>query len=452
MYTNVLGKSISDAIFFDRHVAQKLLGRIIPSKRYGGLGQPCPWKDGQPSFEPRACIEQLFRVAMESASAKRSCGIVPILSKRTLACDINPAMLTVSLSGIEADIEKLFLEGETPCNNVRDEPYPIFICSKGRSQTALLHWKALHCLGSNPTPVVVVVEPQEEAAYRDNWPTALLLILPEAANTAIGYTRWVVQRICTCSYDLATNRKLCLPFIWMADDLLITMYYLETPFGSHGRRILAARPNEGFVEVLVAVQQHEQVPNAAVTGILRDRGLCSFIRKEWLLDGSLALQKLVLLNLHRLRELDVEYCKFLRKSEDLALCYDVVQRQGGHVLKIQTYCYRAIHLDHGGAEAVRGECKRNTVGTIGELIQGADLTVLSSAHQNVAKALLQWLRDSQTQSTNVKDAKVDESEGASQMLLQHIRTNRSHTELHPTAWLEPLRKVRRLKMLGDSPS
>ena len=59
---------------------------------------------------------------------------------------------------------------------------------------------------------------------------------------------------------------------------------------------------------------------------------------------SLALQKIVLLNLTRLEELGVEYCKHLRKSEDLALCYDVVQRQGGHILKVQSYCYRAVRI------------------------------------------------------------------------------------------------------------
>ena len=452
MYATLFGNPISNAIFLDKHIAQTLLDRIIPSNRYGGLGQTCPSEIREASFQPRAHIEQTFRIAMGTSPAMRHNESLPALVRRTLECDIDPDMVTVSLSGCAMDIENLFVEGELPRSSVTAKPYPIFICSKGRSQTALLHWKAAHCLGSSPVPVVVVVEPQEEAAYRYNWPTALLLILPAAANTVIGYTRWVVQRICTCSYDISTNRKLCLPFIWMADDLLVAMYYLEMPFGPHGRRILAARPNEGFVEALVAVQQHEHVENAAVTGILRDRGLCSFIKQEWILDESLTLQKLVLLNIHRLRELGVEYCKYLRKSEDLALCYDVVQRQGGHVLKVQSYCYRAVHFEHGGADAIRAECKRNAVGTIGELIQGADLSILNSAHQIVAKALLQWLRDAQLQAIESRSDKFDESEGASQILLQHLRVNRLHAGLQPTAWLEPLRKMRRFDIVDDSTS
>lgn len=110
------------------------------------------------------------------------------------------------------------------------------------------------------------------------------------------------------------------------------------------------------------------------------------------MDRSLALQKVVLLNLVRLEELGVEYCQFLRKSEDLALCYDVEQRQGGHVLKAQCFCYRALHLEHGGAEQVRHESRHNDVATVGELVQGGSLDVLSPGHRSAAEALLRWLR------------------------------------------------------------
>ena len=213
-------------------------------------------------------------------------------------------------------------------------------------------------------------------------------------------------------------------YIYMVSPL-VAIYYLERPFGTSGRRILAARSNAGFVEALMAVQQHVHIANVAVAGILRDRGLCPFVRKDWILDGSLSLQKLVLLDLPRLRELGVEYCRYLRKSEDLALCYDVVQRQGGHILKVQSYCYRAVHFEHGGAEAVRAECRRNDVGTVGELIQGADLAVLSAAHQNVAKALLQWLRNAQRQGFENCSDNLDDSERVSQTLWKHLRAKRS---------------------------
>lgn len=38
---------------------------------------------------------------------------------------------------------------------------------------------------------------------------------------------------------------------------------------------------------------------------------------------------MVLLNLVRLKDLGVEYCPLLRKSEDLALCYSVLAKSGG---------------------------------------------------------------------------------------------------------------------------
>merc|ERR1719221_579051 len=119
----------------------------------------------------------------------------------------------------------------------------------------------------------------------------------------------------------------------------------------------------------------------AVTGFLRDRGFSHLITQDWLVDRSFALQKLVLLNLKRLSELGVEYCPQLRKSEDLALCYNVVQRQGGHVLKAQGYCYRAIHLEHGGAVEVRRLCRQNAIGNIQELVQGGDIDGLSPGHR-----------------------------------------------------------------------
>ena len=204
----------------------------------------------------------------------------------------------------------------------------------------------------------------------------------------------------------------------------------------------------GFVDALLAVQRHGHIANAAVAGILRDRGLCSFVRSEFLLDETLSLQKIVLLSLSRLKELGVEYCKYLRKSEDLALCYDVVQRQGGHVLKVQSYCYKALHLQAGGAEVVRLDCSRNRVATVSELVHGGDLTRLSPAHQKVANALLEWQRHAQGAGVDVHGDRRDLSEDASPVLWRHLAKAGGVQALQPTGWLERLPKMRR-RHAGD---
>lgn len=58
---------------------------------------------------------------------------------------------------------------------------------------------------------------------RSKWPDALLLVLPRPAETAIGYSRWVVQRICSASSSHGLNLRL--PFVWMAVGSLRTMRF-----------------------------------------------------------------------------------------------------------------------------------------------------------------------------------------------------------------------------------
>jgi len=274
-------------------------------------------------------------------------------------------------------------------------------------------------------PIVLVVEPQEEAAYRSAWPDALMLVLPRPLEGAVGCARWMVQRLCTSARDRATGRELCLPFIWMADDLMVSFYRLEQPAGSSTCRMLRALPNRGFHEALLAAQRHPEICNMAVVGFLRDRGLSHRVRQDWVMDRSLALQKIVLLNLVRLEELGVEYCQHLRKSEDLALCYDVEQRVGGHVLKAQSYCYRAVHLEEGGAEIVRQECRYNEMCTVEELVLGGDLAVLRPAHRKVAEALLKWLRTAQRNAADRNGDHDDEGEAASEVLCRQLASDRA---------------------------
>jgi hypothetical protein len=153
---------------------------------------------------------------------------------------------TATLCGLPADVAALFAASERGSLDNREKPHPIFILTKGRPKTALLGWKAPHVLGDWCVPFVIVVEPQEEEVYRNSWPDALFLVLPRPADSAIGYTRWVVQHICTCSHDTAIGRTLCLPWVWMADDLLVAFYYLEKPFGLNGSRILSATPTASW--------------------------------------------------------------------------------------------------------------------------------------------------------------------------------------------------------------
>ena len=153
-----------------------------------------------------------------------------------------------------------------------------------------------------------------------------------------------------------------------------------------------------------------------------------------------------------------EYCSpstivwYLRKSEDLALCYDVVQRQGGHILKVQSYCYTAVHLQHGGAEAIRAECRQGNLDPVGELIQGANLELLTPAHRNVANALLQWLHKAQMHGLDRQGGKLHEMDRASQAFWRHLQASSREEAAQSTAWLEPLREVRRLNSVGDSHS
>jgi hypothetical protein len=154
----------------------------------------------------------------------------------------------------------------------------------------------------------------------------------------------------------------------------------------------------------------------------RSKWLVEFGR-DWVLDETMSLQKIVLLNLTRLKDLGVEYCRYLRKSEDLALCYDVMQRQGCHVLKVQSHCYRAIHLEISGAELVRLGSKRNRTdgdyaSLVGELIHGGEMSALSIAHQK--KALIQWFSKAQQRGVDARGDRNDGSESASPILLREL--------------------------------
>ncbi|CAE7709728.1 unnamed protein product [Symbiodinium sp. CCMP2456] len=158
---------------------------------------------------------------------------------------------------------------------------------------------------------------------------------------------------------------------------------------------------------------------AAVAGFLRDRGGNMHITKDWALDGSLSLQKVVLLNLVRLRELQIEYCPLLRKSEDLALSYEVILATG-HLLKCQCYAYRAIHLERGGAEEVRRECRGGSSSEPSRLLLGgrSALPALPTPRQRATvEALLTWMARSRSGLVDHHGDFNDGAEEASEALL-----------------------------------
>ncbi|CAJ1356609.1 unnamed protein product [Effrenium voratum] len=207
----------------------------------------------------------------------------------------------------------------------------------------------------------------------------------------------------------------------MADDLLLSFYRLEAAKSGKRTRVLRALPRAGFQEAFLAVQRREDVCRMAVCGFLRDRGSAVLVRRPWQLDSSLALQKVVLLNLERLQELQVEYCPLLRKSEDLALCYEVARKPGGHLLKCQRFCYRALHLDRGGAEEVRRETRAAAAtgsragGEPGRLVLGGmgALAQLAPAQRSTAEALMAWL--AKATDTDRRDGHGDFDDSAEEM-------------------------------------
>eukprot|EP00929_Paragymnodinium_shiwhaense_P070678 TRINITY_DN35809_c0_g1_i2.p1 TRINITY_DN35809_c0_g1~~TRINITY_DN35809_c0_g1_i2.p1 ORF type:complete len:883 (-),score=180.16 TRINITY_DN35809_c0_g1_i2:1303-3885(-) len=436
-------------VFVMEKMAGALLAKVVPSGRYGGAAKL--HKKAALSLMPQESLESRFRAAMRPGSmlhgaaeqAKQiACSrLVSKMDKKVCAKLAGPVWRRQQLFEAVGRCQAEFFEAHPDARQAdTDRPYPIFLCSKGRSATSFLEWRAPHCfgneVGSNAVVLVIVVEPQEEESYRSVWPDALLLVLPQPNDTCIGYTRWVVQMVCTSSVEEETGRLFRLPFVWMADDLIVSFYHLESlgHCGSGRRRVLRALDEQGFREAFLAIQRHESICEVAMAGFLRERGSSIFAKRDWVMNESLALQKIVLLNLVRLQDLGAYYCPALRKSEDLAICYEVARQPSGNILKCQRYCYRASHLDHGGAEEVRRESMRNFAAghaTADELLRGGDaaLRSLTDGNRSSATAILQWLRNAQARNRALgaaacKDGNGDFLDGvelASEVLLEALK-------------------------------
>jgi hypothetical protein len=57
--------------------------------------------------------------------------------------------------------------------------------SLGRAKEAHLNLSARHCFGEFPHLRIICVEPHEQIAYRQMWPDAILMILPESNQVII---------------------------------------------------------------------------------------------------------------------------------------------------------------------------------------------------------------------------------------------------------------------------
>ncbi|CAE7796379.1 unnamed protein product [Symbiodinium sp. CCMP2592] len=285
--------------------------------------------------------------------------------------------------------------------------------------SAHLNWEAPHVFGPQEKepglqPVVcIVVEPEEEEDYRDTWPLALMLVLPEG-NRGPGYARWAVQTVCTRAHVAGGCSGPCQPAmlrrlgrIWIVDDTLTTFYRLAwmDNFRQCGR---LARPKRMkhrvasselmFVEALLAVQRHPFIGRAAVAGFLRDDGTAVCKRAEWKLD-ELALYKVVLLDLNELRRLQVEYVPSLQMYEDICLNHDVLSR-GGRTLKCQCYGFRAVHAKMGGClqqrAGHRDAGKTTGLTKLEDLVQPAAFAGMCHDRQKAIQELLRWVQDKET--------------------------------------------------------
>eukprot|EP00931_Biecheleriopsis_adriatica_P046067 TRINITY_DN26433_c0_g1_i1.p1 TRINITY_DN26433_c0_g1~~TRINITY_DN26433_c0_g1_i1.p1 ORF type:complete len:641 (-),score=144.01 TRINITY_DN26433_c0_g1_i1:170-2092(-) len=307
-------------------------------------------------------------------------------------------------------------------------PFPVFIPTRGRPEKAHLNWEAMHVFGKpkdealpGSWPVVcATVEPDEEDAYREAWPLALMLVLPES-NRGPGYSRWVVQQVCTRAFACEGDVKVPprdesesvrrVARVWIADDTL-TMFYklvftqsMSFQRVKRPKRIKRRVANGGpmFLEAMLAVQQHPFIARAAVAGFLRDDGTAVCKRNDWKLD-EMALYKVVLLNLQELWQLDVEYMRDLQMYEDISLNHEVLSK-GGRTLKCQCYGFRAVHKKVGGClqqRSRRGGTSDQT--SLTDLVPLRAFKAMSIPRQKAVEELLQWVNDKE-KSCKAKTAK-----------------------------------------------
>ena len=277
----------------------------------------------------------------------------------------------------------------SPQNSQPEQPYPVFIPTKGRAKDAHLNWSAPHCFGHKAFEqvdrqnlkalVVPVVEPSEAKAYREAWAEVPLFVLPEN-DMGPSFVRWCIQKVCTSFRTELPDEPGPLRHmqqIWLVDDSITSFYRLDPlsaqSFQEDEERLLnrgalvpsvplskpAGRKTERrghgamFAEAMLAVQHQASQGACAICGFLRDDGTAPMKSAQWSLDST-SVFKVVLLNLAELAKLQVEYIPRLDLFEDV--CLNVQARNaGGRILKCMTYCYRADNKTFGGCSSQRAQ-------------------------------------------------------------------------------------------------
>ena len=238
-----------------------------------------------------------------------------------------PTSKVALFKGVLAKMSRF--DDTTTVQYASEQLWPIFILSRGRSTSALLHWGAEHVLGAArvESVVVVVVSPEEYASYRDNWPSELFMILP-SSDGRLGYARHIVKQ----AFEWR------LPFLWMADDNLTAFTHIQ------GRSV----EDTDFRAAFLHAQTLPVIGEAALVGFLRANGTEAAKTNPLLVDNA-KIYKCFLLNTVNCR--GVDYIPGLAKHEDIAFAYDL-QCAGRRLLKVQSYAYH-VKMLAGGCDMER---------------------------------------------------------------------------------------------------
>mmetsp|Transcript_120570 Transcript_120570/g.240065 ORF Transcript_120570/g.240065 Transcript_120570/m.240065 type:complete len:725 (-) Transcript_120570:209-2383(-) len=306
--------------------------------------------------------------------------------------------------------EAFSMSTDGPSKSLTSVPFPVFVPSQGRAKLAHLNWEASHVFGT-PTQdmvpgswpvVIVVVEPDEEEAYRKAWPGALLLVLPKKKRGP-SYARWVIQRICTRAFEWkVVNGKRGrigplrqLPWCWICDDNLICFFRLVSiRKPSEPARVMVGKRREWgnsspmFWEAMVAVQQHPGFQKFALCGFLRDDGTATCKTHDWKYD-VMSLYKVTLLNNRELRRLNVEYLPGLQKYEDIYFNSEV-QRQGGQMMKCQCYCFRASQGSKQEKRPKHRKLRDSPAVLVPGLMDTQHYNALGTQEKTAVKLLSEW--------------------------------------------------------------
>jgi hypothetical protein len=191
----------------------------------------------------------VFEPLMSALQAPAQAGVmrqveVPINCSGGLVRLVGPHECVVEYLEACRRAKLLFFEAEPSQRQAESTiPYPIFVFSRGRCQTAMLNLTAGHALGqreqgkSNPV-FIIVLDPKDIDDYRNWHPNLLFLALSETGRK-VGYARNVIKRMCTdgvCdAAGLFINQQVSvkLPFYWSLDDNIVCFQQHKlNPFSS----------------------------------------------------------------------------------------------------------------------------------------------------------------------------------------------------------------------------